>query len=90
VRDFLILAIELEGGRNYKVLILKSLVLRLGPTDANREIHPAKTAGWRRVGVPGAEPQECLCYQVISSPGIRTRLKMDWLVGSNFIGIRRP
>jgi hypothetical protein len=29
-------------------------------------------------------------YQVISSPGIRTRAKMDWLVGSNFIGISLP
>jgi hypothetical protein len=30
-------------------------------SNANREIHPANPAGWRRVGVPGWRFRRCLC-----------------------------
>jgi hypothetical protein len=83
VRGILILRIGLEGRTDFKKLILNELASGWagGTADSDdlrfgAEVH--------------TDMNVYVTYQVISSPGISTKEKMDWLVGSNVTGIRRP
>jgi hypothetical protein len=81
----LILGIQLVGVENCKALILHELAVSPGEIASSLEICILCAEVHTDMNVSASGD-----YQVISSPGIRTRAKMDWLVGSNFMGISFP